>query len=164
MSKDYISKAIEVLINNKLKEVTQSTKWAFKSKIVEDLLTAGSDTFNSIALDTTYYLAYKPIDPNSVVVYKESTSTYYQRYSDWNCNQANGTIEFLSTGRIITNDNIVVEYKYYLSSLNDVPEIYGQKIIVKEWIIKSGTGSVEIDEIRFNDDADNYIKEEIIFI
>ena len=162
--KDYITDAIAALVKRRGDRIAPSTKWAYKNKIVEDLLTSESDIFNSIALDTTYYLAYKPIDPNSVVVYKEGTSTYYQRYDDWNCNQADGTIEFLSAGSIVAADNIVVEYKYYLTSLNSVPETYGQKIIVKEWIIKSGAGTVEIDEIRFNDDADNYIKEEIIFI
>ena len=159
--KDYITDAIAALVKRRGDRIAPSTKWAYKNKIVEDLLTSESDIFNSIALDTTYYLAYKPIDPNSVVVYKEGTSTYYQRYSDWNGNQANGTIEFLSTGGIVTSDNIVVEYKYYLTY---APETYGDKIMMRELIIKNGAGTATVEEIRFSDDAtNNYTKEEIIF-
>jgi len=113
MRKDYITKILEGIVSKNISTMPQSLKFAYKKKIIEDLLISNSDTFNSITLDTTYYLAYKPIDPNSVVVHKESTTTYYQRYSDWICNATDGTITFLSTGSIEAGFNVVVEYKYY---------------------------------------------------
>ena len=84
--------------------------------------------------------------------------------TDWTCDVVNGTIKFLGTGNIVAGTNIVVEYKYYLSSLNDIAQTYGDKIMVKELIIKSGAGTVEVNEIRCSATASNYIKEEIILV
>ena len=113
MSKDYISEAIATLVDRKISRVSQEAKYAYKGKLLEDMLIADSDTFASITLDLNYDLQYRPIDPNSIVVYKEATSTYYQRYSDWVCSGTEGTIKFLSTGDIEAGSNIIVEYKYY---------------------------------------------------
>jgi hypothetical protein len=113
MSKDYISEAIEKLVDRKISQVSQEAKYAYKGKLLEDMLVPDNDTFTSIALDTDYDLEYSPVDPNSIVVYKEGTSTYYQRYSDWISSGPEGTIKFLSTGSIEAGSDIVVEYKYY---------------------------------------------------
>jgi len=113
MRKDYITKILEGIVSKNISTMPQSLKFAYKKKIIEDLLISNSDTFSSITLDVANNLSYKPIDPNSIVVYKESTTTYYQRYSDWICNATDGTITFLSTGSIEAGTNIVVEYKYY---------------------------------------------------
>jgi len=113
MSKDYISQAIAALVDRKISRVSQEAKYAYKTKLLEDMLVADSDTFTSIALDTDYDLEYSPVDPNSIVVYKERTSTYYQRYTDWISSGPEGSIKFLSTGSIEAGSNIVVEYRYY---------------------------------------------------
>ena len=70
MSKDYISEAIATLVDRKISRVSQEAKYAYKGKLLEDMLIADSDTFASITLDLNYDIQYRPIDPNSIVVYK----------------------------------------------------------------------------------------------
>ena len=113
MSKDYISEAITTLIDKKVSKLSQEAKYAYKAKLLEDMFIANSDTFSSVVLDIENDLEYGPVDPNSIVLYKEGTSTYYQRYSDWTCSGPEGTIKFLSSGDIEAGSNVVVEYKYY---------------------------------------------------
>jgi len=113
MRKDYLTKVLDSIIDKKISKIPQNIKFIFKRDILEDVLISSSDTFTSVALDTNYNLSKYPVDPNSIVVYKEGTSTYYQRYSDWTCDAQAGTIKFLSTGSIEAGTNIVVEYKYY---------------------------------------------------
>ena len=115
--KDYLTESIGDLIKNR-KDLTPGAKYAYKKQMISDLLVADSDTFSSVSLDAPNSLEYAPVDPNSIVVYKESTSTYYQRYDDWTCDPAAGTITFLSTGDIEAGFNIVVEYKYYKATVS----------------------------------------------
>ena len=113
MTKDYISEAIVTLIDKKVSRLSQEAKYAYKSKLLEDMLIADSDTFISVTLDIDNALQYAPVDPNSIVVYKQGSSTYYQRYIDWISSGPEGTIKFLSAGSIEAGSGIVVEYKYY---------------------------------------------------
>ena len=113
MTKDYISEAIVTLIDKKVSRLSQEAKYAYKSKLLEDMLIPDSDSFVSVTLDIDNDLQYAPVDPNSIVVYKQGSSTYYQRYIDWISSGPEGTIKFLSAGSIEAGSGIVVEYKYY---------------------------------------------------
>ena len=111
--KDYLTQAIGDLVKRRSGDLATGAKFAYKKEMVTDLLVATSDTFNTVTLDINNNLTYSPMDPNSIVVYKETTSIYYQRYTDWTCDVGAGTIKFLSTGDIVAGTDIVVEYKYY---------------------------------------------------
>ena len=56
MSKDYISQAIAKLIDRKISQVSQEAKYAYKGKLLEDMLIPDSDTFTAVTLDTDYDL------------------------------------------------------------------------------------------------------------
>lgn len=111
--KDYVTNILDGLIKKGAKGITPTIKYALKKNVISDLLIASSNTFNAVVLDVNNSLSYNPVDANSIVVYKESTTTFYQRYNDWVCDAQDGTIKFLSSGNIEAGDNIVVEYKYY---------------------------------------------------
>ena len=160
--KDYMTVVLTELVDRKFKEFSDRTRYALKEKIINELLADDSKTFTTVVLDNEYDLDYAPVNANSIVVYKESTEIYYQRYDDWTCNAHDGKITFLSTGDIVAGTNIVVAYRYFDVGAVASDVFVLDTIVVDELILTAGQGTKYADEIVFNSSVgDDYEKEQV---